>query len=66
MHKLTERTLIPLGIAIIAIGGGAAWLTNVNASIRSIEAAQNKYTELVEQIRNDLAEIKGELKRIKR
>lgn len=66
-------TLIPLGAAIIAIGGGAAWLTTVHvqmeanaASIQSIEAKQERYADDIHRISIDIAEIKGELKRQKR
>lgn len=73
MTKITEMTLIPLGVALISIGGGAAWLTRIHiqmdanaASIQSIEENQTEYSKDIRQIAVDIAEIKGELKRQRR
>lgn len=70
MGKLTEMTLVPLGMAIISIGGAAAWLTTIHvqmdanaASIQSIEEKQTEYSKDIRQIAVDIAEIKGELRR---
>ena len=71
LNKLTEKTLIPLGLALFAIGGAAAWATTLhlntmrnseNLAIISVE--QKSYSESLYAIKQDIAIIKGELKRI--
>ena len=62
-----------MGIAIIVIGGTAGWLTTLhintmhNAQTLAIIANEQKgYAESLYSIKQDISEIKGELKRIKR
>lgn len=69
MAKITEQTLIPLGVAVMAIGGGAAWLTQVylmtqanGEMITKVQAQQDVYTKNLEEIRVELGEIKTELR----
>jgi len=69
--KLTENTLIPVGLAVIVIGGGAAWITNIQMStaatvvkITSMEEKSDKVMESLAEIQNSLAEVKGELKQL--
>ena len=63
--------MIPLGLAI-SIGGGALWLGNTYALVsdnsrRIAELSQNQtaYNLHLIDIKSELAEIRGELKRIK-
>lgn len=30
MGKIDERTAVPIGLAVVAIGGGAAWMTRMD------------------------------------
>jgi hypothetical protein len=71
VSPITDKTLIPLGVAVLVIGGGAAWLTSIsNATqiskdgIVRLEAKQDAYSNDLQKIYQELAEIKGELKRI--
>jgi len=73
MAKITENTLIPIGIAITVIGGGSAWLTTMHQSmsamaqeIRSVKEERKTLYDSLELIRRDISEIKGELKRIRK
>ncbi len=70
MKALTEHTFIPLGIAIIAIGGGAMWLTDVYAQVRDnkIETArlsikQDEHNKLVSEINVRLSRIEWSLEK---
>lgn len=45
---VTEKTRIPIGLAILAIGGGAWWLSALYSSVRALEV--------------QVAEIKGDVK----
>lgn len=67
---LSDKTLIPLGVAIMVIGGGTAWLTSLHLATASNTAAlaelKQSIPEKLENIQRDIAEIKGELKRIKK
>lgn len=62
-------TMVPLGAAVLAIGGSAAWLTRLSSKqerhderLKDVEDQQKQYNKDISYIRSDLAEIKGELK----
>lgn len=66
---IDDKVLIPIGLAIGAIGGAAVWMTTVwvelgsaSSSISEIRVNQKEYTENLNEIRRDIAEIKAELK----
>lgn len=67
---ISDKTLIPLGIAVLVIGGGATWLTTLHLATTSnattLSEMKKDIPEKLEQIQKDIAEIKGELRRIKR
>ena len=65
MQFFTQNTFIPIGLALTVIGGGSAWLTKISlataanaAALTRIEAKQDRYTEHLAQIRQDLAVIR--------
>lgn len=58
MKSLSENTLIPIGLAVIVIGGGAAWLTDLHSSIAATEARVSKVEPKVDKVSDDIAEIK--------
>lgn len=71
MRALTESTLVPIGLAVVAIGGGAAWLTSMHSATarnlettQRLEVKQDAYNADIQKIYQELAEIKGELKRL--
>lgn len=73
MRVLREQLLIPLGFAIAVIGGGALWLGNTygivsgNAdSIELLRLKQETYNQHLIDIKAELGEIRGELKRIQK
>jgi hypothetical protein len=73
--QISERTLVPLGLvggALIALLGGAAWLTNLHfvatAAAQKVEAIEVKQisdatdiNEKLDKVSQDLAEVKGQL-----
>lgn len=48
MNTLSDKTRVSLGIAVIAIGGGSMWLTNLASALS--------------QVRSEVAELKVEQK----
>lgn len=72
MKEITERTLVPLSL-VITLVGGVSWLTTIHAQgqanaevLVEVKNKQDKYEENLKAILNQLAEIKGELKRIRK
>lgn len=68
MKSLTENTFIPIGLALTVIGGGSAWLTRMSVAtaanaeaLTRIETKQEKYTEHLAEIREELAAIRERL-----
>lgn len=68
MSKLTESTLIPIGLAVVVIGGGAVWLTvladtvsGTSKEVLTIREKQDKYQEDIHQIKLDLTKIKTKM-----
>ena len=73
MSKITDGTLIPLGLAVVAIGGGSMWLTTMyaaineaRATIQEVKADQREYTRNLEEINKTLGRIEGELQHLRR
>lgn len=75
-EKLTERTLIPIGLVggiCTILVGFVMWLTTMHNEVQATSRELLMRKELDKQvasdvavIKNDIAEIKGELRRIKR
>lgn len=71
MKFLSEKTAVPLGIAIIAIGGGAIWLTTMHiqgqanaAAIAIIDAKQDRYAAEIQKMNESLAVIRTKVENI--
>ncbi len=69
VSRLTEKTLIPLSLAIMVIGGGAAWLTDVHAEvshqgqqISEMGEKRDETSRVLTDILVQLSEIKTELR----
>ena len=65
MSELTERTKITLGLAVVAIGGAAVWITSISINVaesstklQKIETQQTQYLQSIQLIQTDLAVIK--------
>jgi hypothetical protein len=65
VNLISEKTSIPIGIALSVIGGAAAWMTSLaihtNANAKSLEIIEQrllKYTESIQTIERDIAVIK--------
>lgn len=65
---ITDKTLIPLGLAVIAIGGGSVWLTTVYAEVKTnneklteVIRSQEEYNRNVAEINSRLSRIEGKL-----
>lgn len=57
VKKITESTLIPFGFALALIGGGAAWMTSVDASIGSVRVRQENIDNSYKDLQKDINEI---------
>lgn len=73
MVGINEKTMIPIGLAVLVIGGGAGWMTRqeIKTTANSEQIIQvNEKVENLDKILNEiekrLAGIEGELKRIRR
>lgn len=73
MEKISEQTLIPIGVAVVVIGAAALWISSINLQTKSntetinkLEVKQEKYSDDMRAIRESLAEINGALREIKR
>lgn len=77
MVKISQNTVIPIGVAVVVIGGGAAWMTKINYAVDAhaakIEEARHSETsryreflEIARLIEHRLSVIEGELKRIRK
>lgn len=69
---ISEKTAVPLGLAIVVIGGAAGWLTSLSISnsttaslVGSVVTRQEKYNDDLREIKERLANIDGQLKRIR-
>lgn len=70
LKELSDKTLLPLGLAVIVIGGGAIWLTTVynevQANTRAIESAtitQKEYVKTLQEINLRLTIIEQKIDR---
>ena len=71
MNELNEKTKTTLGIAIVAIGGAAMWVTSIsinvaesNEKLKTMESVQAKYLENISEIKSDLAVIKSRVESV--
>lgn len=69
MESLTEKTLIPISLVIIILGG-VVWLTSLYSlaesnlrDVRILQAKQDTYFEQMSKIREDIAKIKALLEK---
>lgn len=84
MKMISEKTLIPLGLAVSVIGGAAVWATSIQVELKGnnarVERQGSRIREIDDKIdnlnsylasqiaivRQDIAEIKVELKHQRR
>jgi hypothetical protein len=69
--KLTEHTLMPIGLAITVIGSAAVWMTTIHLATAAnserlghLVQKEEKYSDDMASIRTDVAIIKTELRRL--
>ena len=59
--SLDETTLIPLGVAVICIGGGAMWLTNMHNKIidnaRAFSELRSSHSKEIDELKTSVAMI---------
>jgi len=72
VKKITEKTLVPISL-VIALMGGGSWMTSINSKADANALTLNRTVDTqkellmyVIEIKQDLAEIKGQLKRMNR
>lgn len=65
MSKLTSNTAIPLGLAVVAIGGGSVWLTTLHAKasiavegVNELKLKRDEDQRLLQTIHKELIEVK--------
>ena len=70
MTKLTQKTLVPLGFAIVLIGTGAGWVTKINYEVMAnagkiVEAkvVQREVLKALRSIDKKLAVIEYQIRR---
>lgn len=69
--RFTDKTLVPIGLAVLVIGGGASWVTGVSkeltAQASAIEHARDQYLKIDDRLRsieNQLIQLNGTIERI--
>jgi len=65
MSKISDQTLIPIGIAVLVIGGGAAWLTALYAKTDALADSLRQKTAVIESVSHDVNQIKLDIREIK-
>lgn len=67
LKKITEETVVPLGLVIAAVGG-VIWLTTIltnseanTGEIKDLKERQDRYLELVQKIDQRLSRIEGKM-----
>lgn len=63
MGKITQQTLIPVGLAVVVIGASAGWVTRTTMEISAIAAAQASQQQKKESFENRVDERLGNLER---
>jgi len=58
MQTFTDKTLIPVGLALAIIGGGTGWLTSLAAKAAEIDRNQITILSIYQDIQKDMVEIK--------
>lgn len=71
MYKITEKTLVPIGLVIILFGG-VAWLTtlyvkaeNTAEAVEKIQIKQDGYEKNISGVKESLARIEERVNEIK-
>lgn len=71
MNKLDDSTWVPLGLAIVTIGGAAMWITSISINVEAsqdklnqLQTKQDQYFEAVHAMQSDLAVIKERVESI--
>jgi len=59
MNVVSELTLIPIGIALTVIGGGAVWLTAMHSKItenaKNLSELKSDHKKEIEELKNAVA-----------
>lgn len=50
MSKITQETLIPLGVALLVIGTGAGWVTKTEMAIAQVHEESQEYKSKFKEI----------------
>lgn len=73
MNKLTQETLIPLGLAVLVIGAGSGWITKTELAVAQVQQTSIEYKEkfkkicdLFEGITKRLDKIDNEIQKLPR
>ena len=64
MNKLTESTLIPLGVAVAVIGGASAWMTRMHFITDATAKGLSDTNTFISSINDHLDSIQPRLARI--
>lgn len=70
MTKISQETLMPIGLAVLVIGGGAMWVTNIKnqldldrENISSLVKNYELYTKTIVEIDSRLSRIEWKMEK---
>lgn len=64
-RPITENTLVPIGLAVAVIGGGAIWFTSLYAKTNVLTENDVTRKESIQEIQRDVGQIKLDVMEIK-
>ena len=64
LQSITDGTLIPLGLALSLIGGGAGWMTTIYIKQEALAARVDRQADFMREVRNTLTEMNQRLSNI--
>src|SRR6266404_1298216 len=56
--SVTEKTWIPLGMALVSIGGGSAWMTHTTFQASMLSDRIGQIENIVKKIESDVVDLK--------
>lgn len=64
MGKITDKTLIPVGLAVVVIGGAAGWCTKVTFELSALAANQQEKKAFEQKVDDRLLAIEKEVSKL--
>lgn len=57
-NRITDRTWVPLGLAVVALGGGGGWVTVTSFQLSDLGREQASMKQMVKEVRDDVIVLK--------